>query len=526
MGKDEFVAAAGRSDASSDPEKQSIKDASTHELERGFSANHLQFLAIGGAVGTGLFIGSGSALATAGPVSCLISYLFVGTILYSVMTSLGEMATYLPVPGSFTAYNTRFVDPGLGFAIGWLYWFSWAITFALELTAAGMIIQYWNASISIGVWIAIFWVIFTATNFIPVKWFGEMEMWFVSIKVVTILGFIIFAICIDAGASHQGYLGFTYWKNPGSFASYDSSMEPATGKFVAFWDVLITAAFSYQGAELVGVGAGEARDPHKTVPKAIRNTFWGILFLFVATIFFLGLLVPYTNSDLTNSGYSAASSPLVIAANLAHVPVLPDILNAVLLTAVLSAANSNAYSGSRILVALANEGQAPRLLARTNRYNTPYIAVAATAAFGLLGFLNLSSDGTEAFNWFLDITAVAGLICWGSINLCHIRFQHVLRAQGIDRRSLPYRAPLQPYLAYYGLFFIVLIVFTQGFTAFIPWSTVNFFTAYISLILFVVLYAGYWIVFRPGFVKAHEVDLHKGQVQQEHEKDYPEPMMS
>lgn len=125
MGKtDEIVAAAARSDASSDPERQSVQDASTHELERGFSASHLQFLAIGGAVGTGLFIGSGSALATAGPVSCLISYLFVGTILYAVMSSLGEMATYLPVAGSFTTYNTRFIDPALGFAIGWLYWFS------------------------------------------------------------------------------------------------------------------------------------------------------------------------------------------------------------------------------------------------------------------------------------------------------------------------------------------------------------------------------------------------------------------
>lgn len=376
-----------------------------------------------------------------------------------------------------------------------------------------MIIQYWNSSISVGVWIAIFWAVFTAANFIPIKWFGELEMWFVSIKVVTILGFIIFSICIDAGASPQGYLGFKYWKNPGPFASYDSSMEPGTGKFVAFWDVLITAAFSYQGAELVGVGAGEARDPHKTVPLAIRNTFWGILFLFVATIFFLGLLVPFTNSGLLNTGYSAASSPLVIAVNLAQVPALPDILNAVLLTAVLSAANSNAYSGSRILIALANEGQAPKFLARTNRFNTPYFAVAATAAFGLLGFLNLSGDGTQAFNWFLDITAVAGLICWGSIVFCHIRFQRALKVQGVSRKSLPYLAPLQPYLSYYGLFFIVLIVITQGFTAFIPWDTVSFFTAYISVIIFVVLYAGYWALMRPSFVKLENIDLNRGRVQ-------------
>lgn len=375
-----------------------------------------------------------------------------------------------------------------------------------------MIIQYWNESISIGVWIGIFWVMFTLANLLPTKWYGEMEMWFVSIKVITIVGFIIFAICINAGASEQGYIGFKYWQSPGAFATYDENMSPATGKFVAFWNVIITAAFAYQGAELVGVGAGEARDPHKTVPRAIRNTFWGILFLFVGLIFFIGILVPYDNPNLLNSGYSAASSPLVIAANLAGVRVLPDIINAVLLTAVLSAANCNVYSGSRILVALADVGQAPRWLSRVNRYNTPYLAVLLTASLGLLGFLNLSDDGTEAFNWFLDITAVAGLICWGSINLCHIRFQKVLKYQGIERSTLPYIAPFQPYLSYYGLFFIVLIVITQGFTAFLPWDTLSFFTAYISVILFVALYVGYWIVLRPGFVKIQDVDIQKGQV--------------
>lgn len=320
-------------------------------------------------------------------------------------------------------------------------------------------------------------------------------------------------ICINAGASPQGYLGFTYWKNPGAFASYDENMVPSTGKFVSFWSVLVTAAFSYQGAELVGVGAGEARNPHKTVPVAIRNTFWGILFLFVSTIFFLGILVPYDNPELTNGSTSAAGSPLVIAANLASVPVLPDIINAVLLTAVLSAANSVVYSGSRILVGLANEGHAPRILIKTNNQGVPYYAVAFTSAFGLLAFLNLSPSGTDAFNWFLNITAVAGLITWASINLSHIQFQRAMKAQNVPRHLLPYLAPLQPYLAWYGLFFNILIVITQGFTAFMPWSTVDFFTAYISVILFVVLYVGYKVAFRPAFVKVSEADLNKGRLQ-------------
>lgn len=388
--------------------------------------------------------------------------------------------------------------------------FSGAITWALELTAAGLIIQYWNSSLSIGIWIAIFWALFTAVNFLPVKLYGELEMWFASIKVVTIVGFIIFAICIDAGAGQQGYIGFSNWVSPGPFA--ESLVEGPTGKFVAFWSVLIQAAFTYQGAELVGVGAGETRNPHKTVPVAIRNTFWGLLSLFCFTIFFVGLLVPYDNEELLNGSTSAAASPLVIAANLAGVPVLPHIINAVLLTAVLSAANSNVYSGSRILIALANEGHAPQVLTKTNRHGIPYIAVSLTSAMGLLAFLNLSTGGGNAFSWFLNITAVAGLITWASINLSHLRFMAALKVQGMTRSTLPYIAPCQPWLAGYGLFFNVLVTLTQGFTVFMDWSTTDFFVAYISLVLFAVLYIGYKVVCRPAFVNPAEVDLNKGRM--------------
>ncbi|KAI1336953.1 amino acid permease/ SLC12A domain-containing protein [Xylariaceae sp. FL0016] len=485
-------------------------EAGDAQLERGLSSYHLQFIAIGGTIGTGLFLGSGEALATAGPVGCLIAFIFVGTIVYSVMVSLGEMATYLPVAGSFTVYASRFVDPSLGFAMGWIYWFSWAITFALELVAAGVIIQYWNAALNIGIFIAIFWVIFTAMNFLPIKYYGEFEMWFSSIKVVTIVGFIIFAICINAGAGQQGYLGFHAWEEPGPFA--ESIVSGSVGKFVAFWSVLVTAGFSYQGAELVGVGAGETANPSKAVPQAIRWTFWGIVSLFVATIFFIGLLVPSDNKALTIGTSDASASPLVIAADLAGVSVLPDIINAVLLTAVLSAANSNVYSGSRILIALASEKHAPAALTRTNRFGTPYIAVGVTSAVGLLAFLNLSASGGDVFTWLLNITGVAGFITWGCINICHLRFMNVLKARGFSRDDLPYKAPFQPFLAVFGLFFCVLILLTNGFTVFIEWSTSDFFAAYTSLILFVVLFVGHKVIFQTKSIPIAQVDLDRDRV--------------
>ncbi|KAF2761959.1 amino acid permease [Pseudovirgaria hyperparasitica] len=484
----------------------------TTELKRQLKSRHLQMIAIGGTIGTGLFIGSGSALATAGPIGSLIAYVFVGTIVYSVMVSLGEMTTYIPVSGAFTAYASRFVDPTLAFAMGFIYWFSWAITYALELSVAGYIIQYWDPSLNIGIWIGVFWVLFTSINFLPVSFYGELEFWFASIKVVTIIGFMIFAICVDAGVGKQPYLGFHNWLHPGPFVPYLITGNDSLAKFVGFWAVLIKAGFAYQGTELLAIAAGETKNPRKEVPSAVRKTFFRILFLFCLTIFFIGLLVPSDNDALLSDASDASASPLVIAANLAGIAVLPSIINAVLLTAVLSAANSNVYSGSRILLGLAKENLAPSFFARTTRRGgVPVLAVCATAVFGLLGFLNLSASGGNVFNWLLNITAVAGFIVWACIGVCHLRFMDALKARGQSRDTLPYKAPLQPYLTWYGLFFNVLIILTQGFTAFIPFSVTDFFVAYVSLLLFVALWVGHKLVCRTAFVRAAEADLDSGR---------------
>lgn len=504
------------------------------DLQRRLKSRHLQMIAIGGCsllikpksnylqlpggtIGTGLFIGSGTAIAHAGPVGALIAYIFVGTLVYSVMTSLGEVATYIPIPGAYMTYACRFVDPSLGFAMGWICWFSWAVNFALELTATGLIIQYWDSSIPISIFIAIFWVVVIVLNLLPVNFYGEMEFWLSSIKVMTIVGFLIFSICINAGAGQQGYLGFHYWVHPGPFASYLLPPGP-TAKFVGFWAVLIQAGFSYQGTELVGLAAAEAENPHKSVPSAIRKSFIRILLFFVATIFFIGILVPYDNQSLLSGATNASASPFVIAAKLAGVKVLPSIINAVLLTVVLSAANSNVYSGSRVLIGLAQEGFAPKWVKTTSARGVPYYSVAITAAFGLLGFLNVSSSGSTVFNWLLNICGVAGFITWTTLNACHIGFMRALKAQNMSRKLLPYRAMWQPYLAWYGLVCNIVIILTQGFTAWVPvFSVSNFFVAYISLILFVILYLGHKLIYRTHFVQPLAADLYTGRLQIEEE---------
>lgn len=332
---------------------------------------------------------------------------------------------------------------------------------------------------------------------------------------------MIFAICVDAGVGTKGYLGFRYWVHPGPFVAYmvdELGGKEPLAKFVGFWSVLIQAGFSYQGTELVGIAAGETENPRKTVPSAIRKTFFRIIFFFVLTIFFIGIVVPSNDPGLLASEGSGASasnanaSPFVIAARLAGIKALPSIINAVLLTVVLSAANSNVYSGSRIIIGLAQEGFAPRFFKKTTKGGVPYFAVGFTALFGLLGFLNVSDSGSTVFTWLLQIAGVAGFITWASLNLCHLAFMRALKARNISRDVLPYKAMWQPYYSWYGLFFNVLIILTQGFTAFIPnFQVKEFFIDYLSLILFVVLYLGHKLIFRPPFVKPIEADLDTGR---------------
>lgn len=367
-----------------------------------------------------------------------------------------------------------------------------------------------------------FWVVITAANFLPVSFYGELEFWLSSVKVLTVVGFIIFAICIDAGAGQEGVVGGKNWVNPGAFAAYIITDRPALGKFIGFWATLIQAGFSYQGTELVGIAAGETENPRKNFPAAIKKTGYRIVLFFVLTILFIGLLVPYTNEDLLSSDSDATASPLVIAAKLAGVRVLPGLINAVLLLVVLGAANANVYSGSRILLGLANDGSAPAFLKITTKKGVPWPAVMFTAAFGLLAFMNLSTNGGVVFNWLLNITAVAGFITWACISGCHIAFMRALKARNISRDTLPYKAWGQPWFAWYGFFWNILIIITNGFTAFIPWSTEGFFTAYVSVILFVLMYGGHKIFMLCtgkgwGFVNPLEADLDTGKLEDEDE---------
>ncbi|AQZ14093.1 LYP1 (YNL268W) [Zygosaccharomyces parabailii] len=479
------------------------------EVKRALKPRHIGMIALGGTIGTGLFVGISEPLANAGPVGALIAYLFMGSVIYFVTQSLGEMATFIPVTSSITVFTKRFLSPALGVSNGYMYWFNWAITFAVEVSVVGQVIQYWTKKVPLAAWIAIFWVLVSALNFFPVKVYGEVEFWVASVKVLAIVGYIIYALVIVCGGSHQGPIGFRYWRHGYAFGAGIIAKDKSEARFLGWVSSLINAAFTYQGTELVGITAGEAANPRKSVPRAINKVVFRIALFYILSLFFIGLLVPYNDRRLADSSAVIASSPFVVSIENAGTKVLPHIFNAVVMITVISAANSNVYIGSRVLYALAQQGNAPKIFTFVTKHGVPYMGVVCTMALGLLAFLATDNNGNQAFNWLINISTLAGLIAWFFICLSHIRFMSALKYRGISRDDLPFKAKLMPWGAYYAAFFVLIIIFIQGFQAFSPVFTVKeFFTSYISLIIFAVLYLGCQLYYRCRiFYRVQDIDI-------------------
>lgn len=492
-------------------EDEDAEEAEVHDtrVKRALKQRHIGMIALGGTIGTGLFVGISTPLSNSGPVGALVAYIFMGTIIYFVTQSLGEMATFIPVTSSITVFSKRFLSPAFGVANGYMYWFNWAITYAVEVSVIGQVIQYWTFKVPLAAWIGIFWVLITLMNFFPVKIYGEFEFWVASIKVIAIVGYLIYALIIVCGGSHQGPIGFRYWRNPGAMGAGIISSDLGEARFLGWVSSLINAAFTYQGTELVGITAGEAANPRKSVPRAINKVVFRIVLFYIMSLFFVGLLVPYNDPRLSASSAVIASSPFVISIQNAGTKVLPDIFNAVVLVTVISAANSNVYVGSRVLYALAQSGNAPKQFAYVTRHGVPYLGVICTALLGLLAFLVVNHNANTAFNWLINISTLAGLCAWLFISLAHIRFMQALKFRGISRDDLPFKAKFMPWGAYYASFFVTVIIFIQGFQAFAPKFDVSeFFTAYISLILLVVLFAGCQLYYRCRFLwKLEDIDI-------------------
>lgn len=470
----------------------------SNTLQRKLKARHLTMISLGGAIGTGLFLGSGPAIHTAGPGGALVAYAVIGIMVYFIMTSLGELASFMPVSGAFSTYATRFIDPALGFALGWNYWFTWAMTLAAELSAATMVMKFWFPHSPSLLWSSLFLVLIFLLNYVSVKGYGEGEYWFSLIKVATIIIFIVVGILMIFGIMNGEAIGF---KN---FTVGDA---PFAGGFLATLGIFIAAGFSFQGTEIVGVAAGESEDPAKNVPRAVRSIFWRIFLFYILAIFVIGLIVPYTNSSL--QGHTIMVSPFTMVFEKVGLAFAASVMNAIILTAVLSAGNSSLYVTSRMLYSMANEGLAPRIFGKLNKRGVPIWGLVVTSLVGMLAFFaSIFGDGV-IYIWLMNAVGVTGFIFWLGIAASHYRFRKAYIAQGFSLDDLPYLSKWFPFGPIFSFILCFSVLLAQNYQAFIgdhiEWASVI--ASYLGIPLFLVMWLGYKFIKKTKVIPLEECQI-------------------
>ncbi|GAA6050986.1 hypothetical protein JCM3770_005356 [Rhodotorula araucariae] len=483
-------------------------------LARRLNARQITFIGFSGGIGTGLFIGTGAAYAKSGPAGLLLAYCVVGSILWCVMQSISELGTLLPTAGSFPHWATRFIDPSVGFSLALSYGYCYTIAIASEVSAAAVIVSYWT-DLTPAVVISVGLALIITINLMPVRFYGETEVVTACVKILCFLGLVIVSLVITCGgAPDGGAIGFRYWNNPGPFTNFNG-ITGSTGHFAGFLAAFVNASFSFIGVETVVVAAGEAENPHRSIPKAARRVTARIGFFYILGAILIGMTVDPRNPSLVSGTGNANSSPWVIAIKSAGIPVLDSVVNACILISAWSAGNSYCWVGSRMIVAMTTDKQLPAFFGYTTKHGVPYYAVLASFAFGPLAYLSLGQGGpSQAFGWLQNLSTVAGLVAWATLCFAYIRFHRGCRAQGVDRDSFPWKSPFQPFTAWYGFIGSVIITFVSGFSVFLKgrWDPQDFVAAYVGIPLFIIPMLLWKLFKRTRFVRAREMDLFSGRI--------------
>ncbi|XBW38327.1 hypothetical protein QEN19_003916 [Hanseniaspora menglaensis] len=490
-------------------------------LRRKLQNRHLQMIAIGGAIGTGLFVGSGTALRKGGPLGMLIGYTISSSFILCMNFALGELAVEFPVSGGFTTYCTRFIDESFGFAVNLNYVMLWTIGLPLEIVAASITVNYWDTPKKYrDAFVALFWLVIVLINLFGVKGYGEGEFFFSIIKVACIIGFIICGICLVCGAKGP-YIGGEYWKQKYGGPFHGNS----TGaKFKGTMSVFVSAAFAFSGAEMVGLAAAETANPRKALPKACKQVFWRIALFYIVSLLMVGLLVPQNDSHLIGASSTGASSPLVIALNSHGIKGLPSVVNVVICVAALSVGNTCVYGASRAMSAFAEQGYSPKWmkLDYVDRNGRPLVGIVIVSVFGLISFVAASDKEVDVFNWLYALCGLSALFTWAGICFAHIRFRNALAAQNRSIDELTYTSPVGVIGSYYGFIAIVFVFAIQFWIA--VWPTGykqmsssaianNFFQTYLSFPIVVFFYVSHKVYTKNWklLIPVGEIDINTGR---------------
>ena len=402
-------------------------------------------ISLGGAIGTGLFLGSGEVIAQTGPIGAIFSYFLGGVIAYMVMLCLGELAVHMPESGSFGTYATKYIGPGTGYTITWLYWLTWSATLGTEFTAAALLMQEWFPHVSVWLWTLIFAAFVFLMNMSSTRWFAESEFWLALIKVITVVVFILLGLMAIFGlVSYQGFESAPLFSNLTAQGWFPQGLFP-------IFATMLIVNFAFSGTELIGVAAGETENPTKNVPKAINTAIWRLLIFFVGTIIVISALLPHQMAGLDANGVS--SSPFVTVFNHIGIPYAEDIIRFVIITALLSAANSGLFAASRMMWSLSYKKMLPEVFSRLNRRGVPYVAIIVTMFGALPGLLSEKFAPETIFKNLLGIAAFTMVVVWMSICLSQFNFRRQWYKDGHSAKELGFAAPLFPIVPILGFVF-------------------------------------------------------------------------
>lgn len=417
------------------------------ELHRGLEERHISLMSLGAAIGVGLFLGSASAIQLAGP-GILAAYAISGLIMFFIMRALGEMAIQKPVAGSFSRYARDYLGPLAGYLTGWNYWFLWVVTCMAEITAVGIYMGYWFPDVPNWIWALSALVIMTGVNFLAVKAYGELEFWFALIKIVAILSMIVVGLLmIIVGIGNGGIAtGISnLWSHGGFFP------HGMKGVLLSLQMVM----FAYLGIEMIGVTAGEVKNPQKSLAKAIDTVFWRILIFYVGALFVIMSIYPW--QEIGSQG-----SPFVLTFEKVGIPSAAGIINFVVLTAALSSCNSGIFSTGRMLFNLAEQGEAPKAYGQLTKGGIPGKAVLASAGVLLVGVLLNYVVPAKVFTWVTSIATFGAIWTWAIILLSQIKYRKSL--QPGEKKHLKYKMPFFPFASYLSLAFLAFVVILMAYS--------------------------------------------------------------